>query len=149
MQAFGIVILLAAVGLLGFLFFNGTIKVTDRPPPTNCAATETPAPSGAYKHEASFSLYDGKIVPERVDLSGPIIFISVTGFSPKRHTVVLASVKNCQEQELRRIEDIVNSLQAHYIKISLPPGEYLLYCVVREGKLTHRDLGEIAKIIVH
>jgi hypothetical protein len=150
MQVIGYFIIAAIVGLVGFLFFNGTIQVKDRQNvPVSCTPSEPPAPSRAYKSEANISLYDGKIQPERIELSGPIIFLSVTNYSPYQHNIVLAEVKNCKEKELRRIDGLINSLQGYNIRISLPPGEYILYCDIRVGKTTHRSNGEIAKVIVH
>jgi hypothetical protein len=147
MQYLAILFVVAVAGLVGYLFMTGHVKLTERSP-ANCPPVETPTPSSAYPKELSISLHDGKFQPNRLEMSGPVIKIRITSFASHKHNVILAEVKNCQERELRREHGIVG-FETRQILISLPPGEYVLYCDIRQGQSSHREAGEVAKLIVH
>ena len=169
---FTIITLLAIViagSLLGWLAFTGKVKIGDvqkvcQPAPLPADLAQPP-PGVIPKDRATVTVDDGRfsiaLQPLRKVLyvKGPVITLVVNSVSRFHHNFVLAyNSGNCYQvdaitgigkgEEIRRVNDVLGTVD-NTIRVSLTPGEYLLYCDLKNGARTHRELGEELKMVVY
>ena len=127
----GLIALLAGVGV--FLMFG--------------PHSDNEAPGG--NQNLRVLVDNGKITPKQIDVSSkwPAILI-FHNLSNQKHDLVIKKLddQGKETEEIRHFEiDASDSLN---VRLQLAPGEYVVYCTIRQGEHSHRADGEEAKIIV-
>jgi hypothetical protein len=136
-------------GIVTFVAINANLK--NPPSLPACQPTNAPVPAapGPIESLALVNWHDGLVTPKISHVKGPEIFLIINNLGHKKHNFLLVSVEaNCKETVLRSMEDIMNS-ETRNIRIRLQPGHYIIYCDLRDGRESHRALGEVMTVIVH
>ncbi|MBI1742323.1 cupredoxin domain-containing protein [Candidatus Acetothermia bacterium] len=128
---------IAATALLAVLILFSYRAI----PPNNREGVSTQTPS--------FIVSEGKMTPKVINVSSQeMAEIIIINEGKHAHEIVLERVdaNGKKIEELRRTP-IEPGLSQNWT-LRLVPGEYAIYCSLREGVHVHRKMGEEAKIIV-
>ena len=155
-----------AAALLGWLTFTGKVKIGDiqkvcQPAPLSANMAQPPQGTvpkdtlGSPLNRVTITVDDGRFAVALLPLSkifyvkGPSVTLVMNSVSRYPHNFVVAyNSGNCKGEEIRRLNDVLGTVD-NTIRLSLTPGEYLLYCDLKNGARTHRELGEELKMVVY
>jgi hypothetical protein len=152
-----LLVLLIAGGFLGWLTFTGKTKIGD--PEKVCQPaplTQASPPQGVVlKDRAVITLQDERFsivlqpLQKTVYLRGPIVTLVINSTAQHPHNFVIAfNSGNCQGDTIRKLENVYSTVD-NTLRLSLKPGEYLIYCDLKDGARTHREKGEELRLIVY
>lgn len=131
-------ILVVVVGVIGYLLLTGGAPATDGAPGGN--------------QIIRLLLDTGRLLPKHIEVRAqwPVIF-TINNIGTSQHELVIMQLdgEGNEVKEIRRFA-VEPGDELSHLRVKLEPGEYLLYCTVKkQGEGTsHRDEGEVAKIIV-
>jgi hypothetical protein len=152
-----LIIVAIGVGVLSWLTITGKVKIGEaekicQPAPI---AQFNPPAGIVLKDRAVITIEEGRfsiaLKPGQkvVYLRGPIITLVVNSIARHSHNFVVAyDSGNCRGEALRRLTDILGTVD-NTLRLSLSPGEYVLYCDLKDGARTHREKGEELKLVVY
>ncbi len=149
--------LAVAVGFLGWLTFTGKAKIGE--PEKTCQPAplaQSALPAGVVlKDRVVITMQDERFsivlqpLQKTVYLRGPIVTLVINSTAQRPHNFVIAyDSGNCRGETIRKLERVYSTVD-NTLRLQLKPGEYLIYCDLKDGARTHREKGEELKLIVY